>query len=65
MSPWLMTTERWQWLTRTEDGKTKYETIEVFGGIMAYLVKWLVRGKLELGFQAMANDLKSRSEERL
>ena len=63
MPAWLMTTERWQWLSSTEDGKTKYETIEVFNGILAYIVKWFVGSGLRLGFQAMADGLKARSEQ--
>ncbi|EKM52674.1 uncharacterized protein PHACADRAFT_164606 [Phanerochaete carnosa HHB-10118-sp] len=62
MPAWLMTTERWQWLTVLGDGKTKYETIEVFNGPIAYLVRWFVSGKLKLGFQAMADGLKARAE---
>ena len=63
MPTWLMTTERWQWLTALDGGaKTKYETIEVFNGPMAYLVKWFVSGKLKLAFQAMADGLKARAE---
>jgi hypothetical protein len=59
----LLTAERWQWLTVVEDGaKTKYETIEVFHGLFAYLVKWFVSGNLKLGFQAMADGLKARAE---
>lgn len=65
MPPWLMTTERWQWLTVVEsesEGKTKYETIEVFKGPAAWIAKWLVAPYLRLGFRAMADDLKKRSE---
>lgn len=61
MPQWLMRTERWQWLT-VVDGKTKYETIEVFNGPAAYLVRWFVGSGLKKSFQAMADDLKTRTE---
>jgi hypothetical protein len=54
---------RWQALTAVEGGKTKYETIEVFGGPLAWVVKFLFEGGLNKGFQAMAEGLKNRSEE--
>ena len=59
---WLLAAERWHWLTLLEGGKCKYETIEVFNGPLAYLVKWLVGSDLRLSFQAMADDLKTRAE---
>ena len=59
---WLLRSERWQLLSQTEDGKTKYETIEVFGGVMAYLVKWLKGADLDAAFNAFAVGLKERSE---
>lgn len=47
-----------------EGGKTvtKYESIEVFSGIIAYLVKLFTGKNLVLGVKAMAEGLKSRSE---
>ncbi|PSR79939.1 hypothetical protein PHLCEN_2v6840 [Hermanssonia centrifuga] len=66
MPSWLMTTERWQWLTVVDDGegsrKTKYETLETFNGPAAYLVKWFVKKDLEAGFIGMAVGLKERAE---
>ena len=66
MPPWLMTTERWQWLTvvQGEDGstKTKYESIEVFNGPAAYIVKFFVAPYLRIAFKAMGEDLKQRAE---
>ena len=59
----LLATERWQALSVDADGKTKYETIEVFGGLLAYVIKFFMRGKLMLGFDAMAEGLKKRSEQ--
>lgn len=64
---WLLWTQRWQWLTEVEadlnDGKgkrklTKYETIEAFGGLAGYFVKWFVGENLKLGFRAQAEGLK-------
>jgi hypothetical protein len=57
----LLYAERWQALS-VVDGKTKYETTEVFGGIIAYLVKLFVHQKLILGFNAQAEGLKKRAE---
>lgn len=59
----LLSAERWQAVSVTEDGKTKYETTEVFGGIVAYLVKFFMYEKLVLGFNAQAEGLKKRAEE--
>ena len=68
---WILWTERWQWLTEVDvnlgDGKggrqiTRYDSIEVFGGLAAHLVKWFVGGKLNMGFQAQADGLKRWTE---
>ncbi|KAF8999776.1 hypothetical protein BDQ17DRAFT_1360355 [Cyathus striatus] len=60
----ILHSERWQALSVDPvTGKTKYETIEVFNGLAAYLVRLFVGSKLKLGFQAMADDLKHRAEE--
>jgi len=50
-----------------EDGrkKTRYETIEVFGGPLAYVIKCVVGSGLQQGFTAMAEGLKKRSEEQV
>ncbi|KAF8192634.1 hypothetical protein K438DRAFT_1829429 [Mycena galopus ATCC 62051] len=58
---WLLHAERWQMLT-VEGGKTKYESIEVFSGILAYVVQLFVGKNLVLGVRAMAEGLKSYSE---
>ena len=59
----LLRTERWQALSVDEvSGRTKYETIEVFGGFLAYFVKFFVGEKLALGFQAIADCLKKCAE---
>ncbi|KAH0834072.1 hypothetical protein J3R83DRAFT_11356 [Lanmaoa asiatica] len=63
---WLLTTVRWQALVEVvEDGrkKTRYETIEVFSGLLAYLIKLGFGSGLQQGFTAMAEGLKRRSEE--
>ncbi|KZP12881.1 hypothetical protein FIBSPDRAFT_897872 [Athelia psychrophila] len=64
---WLLKAERWQMLTVVNSGEgegevTKYESIEVFGGILAYVVKFFVRSGLVEGFQAMTDSLKQRAE---
>lgn len=59
----LLHSERWQWLIETEDGKTKYETIEVFGGVVAWLVKWLKAAELREAFGAFADGVKKRAEQ--
>ncbi|KAG2757729.1 hypothetical protein P692DRAFT_20763691 [Suillus brevipes Sb2] len=61
---WLLNAERWQALVVVEGGKTRYETIEVFGGVLAYFIKAFVGSGLKKGFVAMAERLKSRAEER-
>ncbi|KAJ6578884.1 hypothetical protein DFH09DRAFT_1148575 [Mycena vulgaris] len=58
---WALQAERWQMLT-VEDGKTKYESIEVFRGFIAYLVKFFTGKNLVLGVRAMAEGLKTRAE---
>ncbi|EAU87605.1 hypothetical protein CC1G_09702 [Coprinopsis cinerea okayama7 len=59
---WLLHSERWQTLTTLPDGKTRYDTIEVFSGFAAYLVQLFVGSALKKGFQAMADTLKERAE---
>jgi hypothetical protein len=62
---WLLATERWQILTEVEiagEKVTRYESREVFSGLLAYFVKWLLQAKLKLAFDAMGTDLKARSE---
>ncbi|KAJ7146088.1 hypothetical protein C8R44DRAFT_7250 [Mycena epipterygia] len=58
---WALQGERWQMLT-VKGGKTKYESIEVFSGIIAYLFKFFTRKNMILGVRAMAEGLKSRAE---
>lgn len=59
----ILHTERWQALSVDEaTGRTKYETIEVFGGVLAYFVKFFVGKNLVLGFQAFADCLKKCAE---
>ena len=60
---WFLRAERWQALSTTEDGKTRYESREVFGSIGAYLIKWFLSTKLLDSFNAMGAALKSRSEQ--
>jgi len=71
---WILWSERWQWLTEIGidlgDGKgkrltTRYDSIETFGGMAAYLVKWFVGSKLNMGFQAQADGLKTWTESKV
>jgi hypothetical protein len=55
--------ERWQQLTEMDNGKTRYETKEVFRGPLAYIVRWVMRSKLESAFDAFAKSLKERTEQ--
>lgn len=60
----LLYTERWQALSVDEaTGKTKYETIEVFGGVLAYVTSYFFGDKLRVSFQAFADTLKARAEQ--
>ena len=44
------------------EGKTVYETREVFGGPLAFFVKWLLGRWLRRSFEEMADSLKRVSE---
>ncbi|KDR78380.1 hypothetical protein GALMADRAFT_245540, partial [Galerina marginata CBS 339.88] len=60
----LLKSERWQMLTIDEaTGQTKYENFEVFGGVLAYLVRYLAEAKIKAGFKAATDSLKKRAEE--
>jgi len=61
MPKWLLNSERWQTLTLV-DGKTRYESREVFCGILAYFVMFFFQPKLKLAFDVMAQALKERAE---
>jgi len=60
---WVLDCERWQALSLTGDGRTRYETVEVFRGVGAYAVKWWMGKGLQEGFRAMAEGLKRRAED--
>ncbi|KAK0216142.1 hypothetical protein IW262DRAFT_199880 [Armillaria fumosa] len=59
---WLLDAERWQSCTVEPGGKVKYESIEVFKGVLAYFVRFFVGQKLINGVGAMAKGLKTKSE---
>jgi hypothetical protein len=64
VSPFLLHTKRWQSLTVDENtGKTKYHTVEAFGGLLAYPTWFLFGLKLRRGFLAAAQSLKAHAEE--
>ena len=58
---WMLRATRWQVLTPI-DGRTRYETREVFAGLLAYVVYWFFGGKLKAAFETMARVLRERSE---
>lgn len=63
-TPFLLHSKRWQSLTVDENtGKTRYYTVEAFGGLLAYIIWFLLGFKLRVGFRAAAMDLKNRAEE--
>lgn len=62
MPEWMMGANRWQALSTTGDGKTKYESVEVFTGLAAWILKFFMAGNLKKGFEAMAEGLKRRAE---
>lgn len=61
---WALRAERWQTLESLPDGRTKYETWEVFGGILAYVVRWYLGKSLDMSFVAFVSGLKDRCEPR-
>ncbi|KAJ6466375.1 hypothetical protein C8R45DRAFT_1021477 [Mycena sanguinolenta] len=61
LSTWFFFYQRWTALT-VEDGKTKWETVEVYSGPMAYVVYWLMSKNMVVSLKAMAEALKSRAE---
>ncbi|OCB86021.1 hypothetical protein A7U60_g6918 [Sanghuangporus baumii] len=71
---WALRAERWQVLTSRSTNntgtdstgksstQTHYETWEVFDGVLAYFVKWLIGRKLKQAFAAFADGLQTRCE---
>ncbi len=59
---WLVKAERWQAVSATEDGKTLYESREIFAGSGAYAIKLFISGDLEKSFVAQAEGLKAYVE---
>jgi hypothetical protein len=61
---WLISAEHWQILRdgRPDDQKTVYETWESFGGLLAYVIQFFMRTKLQDSFDAMSRALKDRAE---
>lgn len=60
---WLIRAERWQALSTTADGKTFYESREIFAGFGAYLVQWLISTPLTQSFDAMADAIQTLAEQ--
>jgi hypothetical protein len=63
MPNWLLSAERWQTLTVLDNRRTRYETREVFGGVLAYIVKFLYQETLNQCCIAMGKALKEVSEQ--
>ncbi|KAH9989895.1 hypothetical protein BJV74DRAFT_772932 [Russula compacta] len=62
---WLLCAERWQILRddgRLSGQRTVYETWEYFGGLLAYVIWFFMRAKLQSSFDAMSRALKDRAE---
>lgn len=59
---WIVKAERWQALSTTADGKTFYESREIFAGFGAYLIKWFISTPLTQSFEAMADAIQTRAE---
>ena len=58
---WLLRAERWQAVSSV-DGKTLYESREVFYGPLAHVVRWYAGSKLEEAFKATGLSLKTQAE---
>jgi hypothetical protein len=62
---WLITAERWQVVRDSgpeSSQSTIYETWEFFGGLLAYLLWFFMRTKLQSSFDVMSRALKERAE---
>ena len=59
---WLLRSVRWQSVTAIDNGKAKYETIEVFSGALVVVLRSLMGKDLQQSFEAMGEALKERSE---
>lgn len=61
---WLINAERWQIVRDGGPGdqRTVYETWEYFGGLLAYVIRFFMRTKLQDSFDAMSRALKDRAE---
>lgn len=61
---WLLTANRWQTVTKMEEGGgTKYESIEVFEGLASWILKWFMAANLGKSVKAMGEALKQRAED--
>lgn len=49
-------------MTETEDG-ARYESIEVFDGLAAWILKWFMATNLKKSVKAMGDALKRRAED--
>ena len=60
--PWLLCANRWQTLTDMGDGRTRYETIDRFSGVLVPLVMALYGEPMRQGFESVAQALKKHAE---
>lgn len=58
----LIQANRTQTLTPLEDGRTRYESREPFGGLLAPLIMWWHRDNLMRGYKWAAEGLKEKVE---
>lgn len=58
----LLNTVRWQVLTITSDGRTRYENVLMFYGMLGHVVRWVLGKRLKHGFDSTAAALKRRAE---
>ena len=63
-APFLLRANRVQQLEALPSGRTRYTTVDRFGGVLVPLVMALYGGPMQAGFGAMAEDLRRYLEER-
>ncbi len=59
--PLILVANRWRELESTEDGGTRYVTVDRFSGLLVPLVFWLYEKGMRLGFELAAANLKQRA----
>ena len=59
---WLLSADRWQAVSTVLGGGTKYESLIVFTGLAAYIMRLFLKSGLQKGFVEMGEALKNRCE---